>query len=81
LAKPSVSSTLSAAPLAAVQSAWLSTTQDSATAGGAVTSKTIDVRWILRDFFAGLFMGLFMRTNDMKGAIVSNKVKKFRRNE
>ena len=81
LAKPSASSTLSAAPLAAVQSSWLSTTQDSATAGNAITSKTIDVRWILRDFFAGLFMGLFMLTDDMKGAIVSNKVENFQRNE
>lgn len=53
-----------------------STTQDSATAGGAITIKTIDVRWILRDFFAGLFMF----TNDMKEAIVCNKLENFQRN-
>ena len=44
LAKPSASSTFCAARLAAVQSPWLSTSQDSATAGDAVTSKTIEVR-------------------------------------
>ena len=44
------------------ESSSISTTQDSATAGHAVTSKTIDVRWILRD----CFVCLFMLTNDMK---------------